>query len=76
MQSLLKRNIEKRQVDRTFLIDPLTTNNAIYRDSLTLKNDLILPHFAFSPLFIKYPTHAVLHNINFVVFQSLILISH
>ena len=37
------KNIEKRQIltqsiEKSFLIDPLTTNNAIYRDSLTLSS--------------------------------------
>ena len=40
MAKVIKRNIEKRQIltksfEKRFLIDPLTTNNAIYHDSLT-----------------------------------------
>ena len=34
--------------EKTFLIDPLNTNNAIYHDSLTLKCDLKFPQFASS----------------------------
>ena len=38
----IEKNIEKkeiltRSIEKSFVIDPLTTNNAIYRDSLTLK---------------------------------------
>ena len=40
MAKVIKRNIEKRQIltklfEKRFSIDPLTTNNAIYHDSLT-----------------------------------------
>ena len=56
------------QLRKTFLIDLLTTNSAIHHNSLILKNDLSLSQLAFFPFFIEYPTHAVLFDINFVVF--------
>ena len=42
-QILLKKNCEKMNIDtieKTFLIDPRNTNNAIYRDSLILSFSL------------------------------------
>ena len=35
-KSIEKRPIFTQLIDKSFLIDPPTTNNAIYRDSLTL----------------------------------------
>ena len=41
-EKAIEKNTEKRQIlaqsiEKSFLVDPLNTNNAIYRDSLTLK---------------------------------------
>ena len=44
-QNLLKKNIEKRRIltqsiEKSFLIDPLNTNNAVYNNLLTLRAEI------------------------------------
>ena len=36
-KSIAKRSILTQSIQKSFLIDPLSTNNAVYRDLLTIK---------------------------------------
>ena len=35
-EKFIEKNIEKRQIEKSFAVDPLNTNNVTYRDSWTI----------------------------------------